>query len=114
MADDSTTIEFCVLGVEPVTNRGRLAGLAVVAIQVAGIEFVLQGIQIRRHAGGGLAGFVPQFRHPDGRWLPAVLLPPELKDAMAREIAHSYTAAVEAAGCDHRSINHRIHRRGTG
>lgn len=35
----------------------------------------------------GVGVEAPQFRHPrDGRYLPAVVLPPELRDPIGREV----------------------------
>lgn len=83
---ETTPVTFVVLGVEPVRGAGRLIGLANVAVELSGVELTLQGVQLVRRSDGSVSVQAPQFRHPrDGRWLPAVLLPSELRDAIAAE-----------------------------
>ena len=83
---ETVPVSYEVLQVEPVHGSGRLVGLAVVRVELAGVELTLQGVQVR-HGPAGLVVDAPQFRHPrDGRWLPAVVLPPELRDAIGREV----------------------------
>jgi hypothetical protein len=84
---DTVPVEYRVIGTEPVHGRGRLERLAVVEVEIAGIVIVLQGVQVMRNATGGLECRAPALRHPrTGRWLPAVLLPVELSDAIAAEV----------------------------
>lgn len=83
---ETTTVNIEVMGVEPVRGTGRLLGLAIVRLEFDGVELTLQGVQVTR-AASGLSVQAPQFRHPrDGRWLSAVLLPDELRDAIGREV----------------------------
>lgn len=85
MTAETVPVRFEVLGVERV-DRGRLVALANVLVDVAGVELTLQGVQVVREADGVVVR-APAFRHPrDGRWLPAVLLPPELRDAIGAEV----------------------------
>ena len=91
-------VRFTVAGVEPVRDRGSLIALAVVVLEVADVPFTLQGVQVHRRAGGGVEVRSPVWRHPrTGAWLPGVLLPPELADALAREVAACLPALAEAA-----------------
>lgn len=79
-------VEFTVLGVERVRDRGPLVGLAVVELDVAGVVVTLQGVQVVRTP-AGLECRSPVFRHPSrGTWLPGVMLPTELAKAMAAEV----------------------------
>ena len=91
-------VQFTVAGVEPVRDRGTLIALAVVVIEVAEVPFTLQGVQVHRRAGGGVEVRSPVWRHPrTGAWLPGVLLPPELADALAREVVACLPASPVAA-----------------
>jgi hypothetical protein len=84
---ETTAVEYEVVGTEPVAGSGRLIGLANVRIEIAGVSLVLQGCQVVRVGDGSLACKAPTFRHPrTGTWLPAVMLPPELSAALAREV----------------------------
>ncbi|PHK93794.1 hypothetical protein CR162_16900 [Pseudoroseomonas rhizosphaerae] len=79
-------VRFEVLGVERVAGAGKLKALAVVLVEVEGVQITLQGVQVVQGA-DGLCCRAPTFRHPrDGRWLPAVALPPVLADAIAAEV----------------------------
>ena len=52
------------------------------------VRFTVAGVEVRS----------PVWRHPrTGAWLPGVLLPPELADALAREVAACLPALAEAA-----------------
>ncbi len=92
MADDqddsagSVSVTYQVDHVERVKNAGRLFALAVVTIQVEGVEFRIQGVRVTRQPTGLLAVEAPRFRSPGGEWLPAVTLPDALKQAIADEI----------------------------
>ncbi|UFN48911.1 hypothetical protein LPC08_23425 [Roseomonas sp. OT10] len=88
MTDAETVpVRYEVKGLEAVRGAGRLAGLAVVDVEIAGGLLTLQGVQVVRETDGSLTCKAPVFRHPrDGRWLPAVVLPPELRDAIGQEV----------------------------
>lgn len=88
---DLVPVAFTVQGVERVRRRGRLLALATVAFDVAGLELVLQGIRIMRDVEGALTVHAPVWRHPDsGKWVPGVLLPPELSRAIGDELLADY------------------------
>src|SRR5215469_14095527 len=73
--------------VEPVRGAGRLEALAAIELDVAGVVIVLQGVQLRRRADGDFDCAAPAFRHPrTGQWFPAVILPPELRTALGKEV----------------------------
>ena len=82
---DVVSVSFEVNEVELV-NAGRLHALATVTITVEGVELRLQGVRVMRLPTGMLAVEAPRFRRPAGEWVPAVQLPAELKDAIAKEI----------------------------
>ena len=84
---DSTSVEvsFQVVRVERV-DAGRLCALATVIIAVNEVEMAIQGVRVMRQPTGLLAVEAPRFRRPGGEWVPAVMLPPELKQAIADDI----------------------------
>jgi hypothetical protein len=97
LMNDTTAVELTVTAIEPAAAAGRLLGVANVELVIVDVSLTLQGIQIRRDARDGMVVVAPQFRHPrNGRWLPSVLLPRELKDAIAHEVIAAYATVVEA------------------
>jgi hypothetical protein len=63
----------------------------VVEIDIAGITLRLVGVQIVRHSANLLECNPPAFRHGrSGEWLPAIILPPELADAIAIEVLKAF------------------------
>jgi hypothetical protein len=88
---ETTSVTYAVDGTERVAGSGRLIALANVRIEVAGIEIMLQGLQVVRGGDGALTCKAPMWRHPkSGRWLPAVLLPPELQAAVGAEVLAAF------------------------
>ena len=72
---------------ERVAGASRLLALALVELEISGVVLRLQGVQVRRRAEGGIGVEAPQFRHArTGKWLPALVLPPELSRALADEV----------------------------
>ena len=90
---DSVEVSFRIVSVERV-DTGRLFALATVVITVNDVEMAIQGVRVMRQPTGMLAVEAPRFRRPGGEWVPAVMLPPELKQAIADEILDQ----VEKAG----------------
>ncbi len=82
---DSVEVSFEVVRVERV-DSGRLCALATVVVTVNDVEMAIQGVRVMRQPTGMLAVEAPRFRRPGGEWVPAVMLPPELKQAIADEI----------------------------
>jgi hypothetical protein len=85
-AAETSVVTFAVTGFEWVRGKGRLAGLADVRIEIEGVGLLLQGVRVLRELDGGLACQEPRFRHPDGGWVPMLVLPPELSDAVAAAV----------------------------
>ncbi len=81
-----SVVSFAVTGFEWIPGKGRLAALADLRIEIEGVVLLLQGVRVPREPDGGLACQEPRFRHPGGRWLPVVVLPPELSDAIAAAV----------------------------
>ncbi len=66
---------------------GRLLALAVVALDVNGVELTLQGVRVMPGQDGVLTVHGPAWRHSDtGRWHPSVLLLDELSRAIADQV----------------------------
>lgn len=82
-------------------GRRRLMGLAQVEVTLDGVAIVLQGVRILRRADGLSYVEPPCFRHTDGDMIPAVVLPEELEDAVAR-------AVLERAGARVKGPNERL------
>jgi hypothetical protein len=83
---ETSVVSFTVIGFEWVRGKGRLAGLADVRIEIEGVGLLLQGVRVLREPDGGLACQEPRFRHPDGGWVPVLVLPPELSEAIAAAV----------------------------
>ncbi len=84
---DTVPVRFEVLIFEPVHGAGRLVGLASVRLDLGDLELTLQGVGVIRDHAGKLSVRAPVWRHPgSGKWLPAVLLPPELSAAIGAEL----------------------------
>lgn len=86
----TTTVSFTLLSLERARDRGRLLGLASAEILLADVAVTVQGIRIIYEPDGSLLVQPPRFRHPDGHWLPAVVLPPELAEAIAAEVLDAF------------------------
>ena len=78
---DTTRVHVRVIAAEPI-KAGRLFALAVVELDVEGVVIRLQGVRVVERK-GVLACESPQWRGPDGRWLPAVILPGEVAAAVS-------------------------------
>ena len=83
---ETSVVTFAVTGFERIPGKGRLAGLADVRIEIEGVVLLLQGVRVLHEPDGGLACQEPRFRHPDGRWVQAAVLPPELSEAIAAAV----------------------------
>jgi hypothetical protein len=82
----TTTVTFTVTEFERVRDAGRLIALAKVELEVAGVVLTMQGVRVLRH-GRRLATEAPRFRDPaTGSWVPALVIPDELGQAIAREL----------------------------
>jgi hypothetical protein len=91
MRAETTEALVTVLSVEPVAGSGKLIALAAVEIEIAGIPIRLQGVKIVRRPDGRLNCEPPCYRGPDGRWLPAAVLPPDLGEGLAAEVFAAIT-----------------------
>ena len=83
---DTATASVEVLEVTLLPGRGRLLGLAQVEVTLDGVAIVLQGVRILRRADGLSYVEPPCYRHTDGDLVPAVVMPLELEEAVARAV----------------------------
>ena len=95
--EDTTPVEFTVIGIERV-NAGRLTALACVEIVIGGVALTLQGVRVMR-TDDGLAIGAPTFKDPKtGMSTPCILLPPALRDAIAADLLASLEVPVPTLG----------------
>lgn len=88
-------VTFTVCSIQPVRSAGRLIALAIVVLEFAGVELVLQGVQVIRVV-GDIEVRPPVWRHPaTGRLVPAVILHPELGAAISAEVLGMMEAAQD-------------------
>ena len=93
---DTQTVNLTVRGFIPVQRKGALLGMAVVDLDVAGVRFTLQGVQLRTTPAGAIEVVAPCFRHPGtGQPLPAAVLPPELATALSTQVVEAWMEATQ-------------------
>lgn len=88
---ETAVVTFTLTGLEHARGRGRLLGLADAEVVVEGVAIIVRGIRVVHDDAGALVVQPPRFRHPDGRWLPAVVLPRELEEAIAAEVLRAFS-----------------------
>jgi DNA-binding cell septation regulator SpoVG len=78
MADEAETerVTFTIANLRTVNSKSLYA-LVDVEVQVAGLSFVIVGVQVRRGS-GGLSARLPTHRDVNGAWRPVVEMPEEL------------------------------------
>jgi stage V sporulation protein G len=87
---DSASITFEVSNVRHVRKGEWLAD---VALDFDGVPLVMNGFRIFRHSATGLTVEMPAYLER-GRWVPAVVLPEEMRKALAVEIIAAVNAAI--------------------
>lgn len=85
MDSDTLSCEIAVSDWTPVRGAGRIIGFAAVAASIGGVVIHIQGWIITREA-RRIHVRPPQYRHADGRWIPAFVPPDELMDAINAEL----------------------------
>ncbi len=95
-SDDTVPFSFKVTRIAPVKGRGRLLAIAHVAVEVAGIEIILQGFTVRRQ-GQNIVAEGPRYRGEDGVWYPALILPDGVLEAIAHQIWAEMNPSHESA-----------------
>jgi DNA-binding cell septation regulator SpoVG len=78
MADEAETerVTFTIANLRTINSKS-LHALVDVEVQVAGLSFVIVGVQVRRGS-GGLSASLPTHRDVNGAWRPVVEMPEEL------------------------------------
>lgn len=87
---ETATVTFTVLGFELVTGHGSLVAFAAVEVELDGIVLHLDGVGVICARDGRLIAQAPRFRGASGEWRPAIGLPPELAQAMGREVLQAF------------------------
>jgi hypothetical protein len=86
LTGDTTEALVTVLSVDRIAGSDKLVALVAVEIEIAGIPIRLQGVKVVRRPDGRFNCEPPCYRGPDGRWLPAAVLPPDLGEGLAAEV----------------------------
>lgn len=93
---EHVAVEINVHGIERTEGCGSLIALAIVELRINNVDVCLQGVQVRVKHGRYLCQ-APQFREPrSGRWLPCILLPPELSTAIGASVTDAMQRLDEA------------------
>jgi len=84
---ERVAVEINVASIERTEGCGTLIALAIVELRINDVDLCLQGVQVRRTRDNKFLCQSPQFRDPrSGRWLPCILLPPELSAAIGASV----------------------------
>lgn len=89
---DSAAVTVTLLRIDATPRCGKLLALAVVEVDVDGVVFRLQGVRLVQRPDGSKAVEAPRYRGPDGRWLPAVVFPGEMAEAVAGVVLEAVPA----------------------
>ena len=105
---DTAIVNCTVLEIRPV-RQGRLVALATVEIDVDGVVFIVEGVQIFKFRMQGdrreLVGVGPPcYRAPDGTWRKAIRLPPEVEAALGEAVMQRCNE-LGIADCQRRLAN---------
>jgi hypothetical protein len=84
MSDDTVPVEISVAGLERCQGTGNLVAIATVEVSIGGVCLAFRGVQVRQKGRQYLVQ-APMFRHPrSGTWLPCLIAPEELTDALGK------------------------------
>ncbi|HEY6457415.1 MAG TPA: hypothetical protein VIY90_19230 [Steroidobacteraceae bacterium] len=91
MADEAETerVTFTIANLR-IVNSKSLYALVDVEVQVAGLSFVIVGVQVRRGS-GGLSARLPTHRDVNGAWRPVVEMPEELLQPLSNAVMEFLT-----------------------
>jgi stage V sporulation protein G len=78
---ETAVVRFVVTNPRRIDSR-RLFALVDVEMAIAGVSFVIVGVQARR-VPGGTSVHLPTFKDHNGSWQPAIRLPEELRGPLA-------------------------------
>ena len=89
---DTSSVTIRVFAINPIVGGGRLLALADAEIHIDGVVFAIHGLQVFADAGKTEIR-LPKYRAPNGEWLAAITLPPELREPLADAVM---AAGIEA------------------
>jgi stage V sporulation protein G len=78
---ETAVVTFAVTNPRRIDSR-RVFALVDVEMEIAGVSFVIFGVQARK-VPGGTSVHMPTFKDHDGSWRPALRLPEELRAPLA-------------------------------
>lgn len=81
-ADDTAVLTFVVSNARRIDSR-TLFAMVDVEVQLAGVAFVIQGVQARRLPQAGTSIHLPTFKDVDGGPKTAIILPAEVREPLA-------------------------------
>lgn len=79
---DTTAVRFTVGNARRVESKSVFA-LVDVAIEIAGVELSILGVQARREPDEKTSVRLPTFKDANGSWQPAIQLPEEVRGPLA-------------------------------
>ncbi len=82
---DTTAVRFTVGNARRVAGKSVFA-LVDVAMEIAGVEFSIHGVQARREPDEQTSIRLPTFKDADGSWQPAIQLPEEVRAPLAAAV----------------------------
>ena len=105
MADEAETERVTFTIANPrIVNSKSLYALVDVEVQVAGLSFVIVGVQVR-HGSGGLSACLPTQSDVNGAWRPVV----EMPDELLRPLGNAVREFLAEEGLAERKSITRLH-----
>ncbi len=83
---ESVSVEFSTVRVRDVARHGALIAIADVSIDIAGVEAIVHGVEVKRRPDGRIEARAPRCRDERGAWMAAVTLPAELEEAIGAQV----------------------------
>ena len=83
-ATETAVVTFVVTNPRRIDSR-KLFALVDVEMEIAGVSFVIQGVQARK-VPAGTSIHLPTYKDQDGAWQPAIRLPEELREPLAAAV----------------------------
>ena len=82
---DTAPVRLTVSNARRVDSKS-VSALVDVAVEVAGVEFSIFGVQARREPGEQTSVRLPTFKDANGTWQPAIQLPEEVRAPLAEAV----------------------------
>ncbi|MBX9635023.1 MAG: hypothetical protein K2X44_08585 [Magnetospirillum sp.] len=95
MTDDVALVACHIHDITRVANHAHLLALASANMEIDGVSFRLDGIQVVTARARGFPTVqvkLPTYRGADGVWRPAIVLPPELERPLGDAVLAAYRA----------------------